>query len=131
MVTQGDVGPTGCGPGTSLYIQQGATYTLTVTYQDADAVPIDLTGFEAHMQSRVTYDSTDAILDIHSTDIAPTYLEIVAVDGQVIVHIGPTVSGALTRGRYVYELIIISPANDVTSLLKGDLVVVPGIVRGA
>ena len=50
-----------------ISIDQGATYSLALTYKDSAGAAINLTGYTAAMQIRSSYESTTTVLSLTSS----------------------------------------------------------------
>lgn len=48
----------------NVTLEQGATFTRTITYNEPGGSPVDLTGFTAAMDLRASYNSEEAILTL-------------------------------------------------------------------
>lgn len=102
-----------------LEIKQGATYSLTVTYDDGAEPPvaINLTGYTAKLQLRLDYNSPSAALELtHSAG-----LTMGGVAGTIIVTMTDTQTRGLVPGWYVYDLEITSAGGVVTRLIEGKV----------
>lgn len=106
----------------NLLIEQGATWTTTLTITDRD-----LTGCTARMQLRETYASPTPLLDL-STDPGGG-ITIDGPAGTITITISATRTGALSVGSGVYDLELTSPDGTVERLLKGDVVVDAEVTR--
>lgn len=105
----------------NLTVDQGSTFNTTVTVAEATGGDISLEGYTARAQIRKTYTSSTA-LDF--------YVEITDPENGVIaMKLDSAASGSLRAGRYVYDLEIISPSEDVTRVIEGQLEVTPRVSR--
>lgn len=84
-----------------LLIEQGATFTLDIVWKDADNNPIDITGYEARMQIRKSYDTAPVISLTDGNGIV-----LGGVDGTIEINIEADVTEdiEIRRGRYDLEL---------------------------
>ena len=108
-----------------ISIDQGATYSLALTYKDSAGAAINLTGYTAAMQIRSSYDSTSTIVSLTSS----AGIVITAATGLLTVNITSTQTTALTPGTYVYDLEITSASNVVTRLIQGSVIVSAEVTR--
>lgn len=103
----------------NFVMDQGATFTLQMVYQNGAGVPINLTGYTAKMQLRLKFGSPDAALTLSTengglTIDGPTgTISILATDEQTL---------ALDPALYVYDLDIIS-GGTIERLVMGQVTV--------
>lgn len=100
----------------SFVIDQGADFFLTLEYKDSTGAPIDLTGFTAAMQLRLT--TSSAVAAVSLTQAAG--ITITAITGTLAIRITAAQTGALDdSAKYDYDLEITSSAGVVTRLIQG------------
>ena len=120
----------------SFVIEQGATLTLEVVWEDQSCVPIDLTGYSARMQIRPTVDS-DVVYISLSSELQPdgTGLNLSGSNGITPLQsgsIGITISAYSSsllnfdQARYDLEMII---GEEVTRLLEGNVQLSKNVTR--
>lgn len=109
----------------NLTLSQGATWNVSMTYQNAEGQPIDLTNYDARMQARTSYDAANAILDI--ADGSGIILG--GTTGEVTISVPAGTTANIPAAQYVYDLELISSANEVTRLIEGTLIVTPEVTR--
>lgn len=109
----------------NISIDQGATFSLVVTYTDPAGDAVNLTGYTAALQARETVTSSTAALSFtESAGIAIT-----AVTGVLTITATAAQTTALSLSNYVYDLEITSGAGVVTRLLQGAVAVSPQVTR--
>ena len=108
-----------------ISIDQGATYSLALTYKDSAGAAINLTNYTAAMQIRSSYESTTTVLSLTSS----AGIVITAATGLLTITITSTQTAALTPGTYVYDLEITSASNVVTRLIQGSVIVSAEVTR--
>ena len=109
------------GPSTGdLKIYQGSDYTARVEVYNADGTAADLTGFTAKAQIR--RDVADKCPDV-ATDV------LCVVEGSIIWLTVPHAATADLFGRYLWDLDLIDPAGNVTTILGGHAVVTQEVTR--
>jgi hypothetical protein len=86
---------------TNIFIDQGATFSTSVTITDEEGNALDLTNYSAQAQLRKTYDSLTSV--DFSTTIAADPLS-----GLISLELTAAQTAALEAGRYVYDLVITS-----------------------
>lgn len=105
----------------NLYIDQGSTFTSTVTVEDVNNNLVNITDYTARGQIRKSYTA--------STATNFTTLIIDATNGKFTISLTRTQTGALKAGRYVYDVEVISPAGVVTRVVEGQLTVNPRVTQ--
>lgn len=106
-------------------IDQGATWSVTVTYKDSTGAPINLTGYTAALQVRQQYSSVDADLTLTSPSNG---IVITPLTGVVVVTMTAAQTAALAEGYYVYDLELTSGTYK-DRLIQGQLTVAPEVTR--
>lgn len=109
----------------NLVIDQGTTFSLTVTVSDANENVMDLTGYTVRAQLRKSYGSTSYTSFTVALSEDPT-------DGQLTISLNDTQTSGLKSGRYVYDIEIVSPVvegSEVTRVLEGIITVTPEVTR--
>ena len=110
----------------NINIEQGATFTRTITWKDSANVAINLTGYTARMQIRERVESSTALVSLtHSSGIT-----LGGAAGTVVITITATQTDALPNMKKgVYDLELVSGGGIVTRLLQGEVVVSPQVTR--
>ena len=105
-----------------LFIEQGTDYNTTITLDDVDGVPFDLTDIEAKSQIRKSYYSANSTAEfiIQITD-PPA--------GTIFMKLDANTTSGIAAGRYVYDVAIKDTANTVTRVLEGIVNVLPQVTR--
>jgi hypothetical protein len=108
----------------NLVIDQGTTFSLSITVSDANGNVLNLTGFTYRAQLRKSYGATSyTAFTVTATDPA---------DGEITISLTATQTSGLKAGRYVYDIEIVSPVVDgseVTRVLEGIITVTPEVTR--
>jgi hypothetical protein len=102
-------------------LEQGATWSTPIEYQDPDGAPINLTGYVARMQIRRRPSSADVLLSLTPA--------INGAAGIITVTISATEASALPAGRAVYDLELVAPGGAVTRLIEGSVFVEAEVTR--
>ena len=106
-------------------IDQGATWSVTVTYTDSAGAPINLTGYTAALQVRQQYSSADADLTLTSPSNG---IVITGATGTVVITMTAAQTAALAEGYYVYDVeLTLGTYKD--RLIQGQLTVAPEVTR--
>ena len=104
----------------NLYIDQGTTYSLTITVSDQNGDVKDLTDYTVTAQMRKSYYSSTAT-SFTASATSPT-------DGEITISLTATQTSALKAGRYVYDIEIASD-EETLRVLEGIVVINPEVTR--
>lgn len=104
-----------------LTIEQGATFSRTITIKDASNVVVDISTdtFEGQVRKRHQSGTTEASFTMTVTD---------GPNGEVTATISATDTAAMDAGDHVYDIEWTS-GSTVTRLLEGTATVTPGVTR--
>ena len=102
-----------------ITIEQGADYSSTITVNDASGTAQNLTSYTAASQLRKSYYSTTAT----SFTVSVTNPSA----GEITTALSSTTTANLSPGRYVYDVILISPNSYRTRAVQGNVLVTPGV----
>lgn len=92
--------------------------------------PVDLASFTARMQIRATQASTDIILSLTTSGVAPlTGITLDNTAKTITLLISATDTAALTALAGVYDLELVSPTGVVTQLLAGNVTITDEVTR--
>lgn len=111
---------------TDLTIAQGATYSQVVNWKTGSpAAFVNTTGYSARMQLRTSYSAAAATLELTTAN------ERISLTNAGVITLSLTAAeaAALTAGRYVYDLEMVSAGGQVTRLLEGIATVTPEVTR--
>jgi len=101
------------------YLEQGATFTTTLTLDDDTNSPMDLTGFSARSMARRSYSSANATIVFDTTIID-------ASNGVIQLAVDSATSANVPAGRLVYDVVIKElSSNVVTRVVEGIVYVSP------
>lgn len=106
-------------------IDQGATWSLLVTYNDPNGNPINLTGATAAMQLRTSPLAATAALTLTTSNGG---IAISGPSGQLAISASATQTGLLQPLKYTYDLEVYIGAQTVR-LLEGTILVIPETTR--
>jgi len=108
-------------------INQGADWYINFVYEDTDTgTPINITNYTAALQLRSLPSDTTTALSLTSPSGGIT---ITGASGLIEVHATAVQTGAIVAGYYYYDCEITSPANVVTRLIQGQILVSPQVTR--
>ena len=105
----------------NLFIDQGATFSTTVTVTNADESAFDLTSHTVAAQIRKSYSSSS------KTDFTAT-IGTPATEGKIQLQLTATQTGALEEGRYVYD-VEVTQDTTVTRVLEGLVTISPQVTK--
>lgn len=110
----------------NLYLEQGATFDVSITLDDVYGNNYDLTSATAKGQIRKSYYSANAVANFSTTVDVPSATIALSLDSRQTSNIAP--------GRYVYDAIVSFPgvpgtANTVVRILEGTVDVSPSVTR--
>ena len=108
-----------------LFIEQGATYDQTFTWNDGGGDPVNLTGYTTRMQIRNSVVAPTIAFDVADSGT----ITLGGAAGTIRVQIDATSTSEITAGSYVYDLELESGAGVVTRLLQGAVTVDPEVTR--
>ena len=103
-------------------IDQGATWSLLVTYNDPNGDPINLTNATAAMQLRTSPLARTAELTLDTLPNGGIIIN--ALDGELEITATATQTGALPPQKYTYDLEVYI-GTQVIRLLQGTIIVNP------
>lgn len=103
----------------NIVVDQGTTFTTTISVVDDDGLPIDLTSYTSRSQMRKHYTSSNSV----------SFTTAVNNLGEITLSLTSSQTANLVPGRYVYDVEVISSANAVTRLIEGIVTVTPEVTR--
>ena len=106
-----------------LTIPQGTTWSLDLVYKRGTA-PVSLTGAQARMQLRTSYDAPTAAISLTQA----SGITLGGEAGTIVVALTDAQTAALPAGRYVYDLELIETGK-VTRLIEGVAICTPEVTR--
>lgn len=106
----------------NLYLEQGTTFTTTITLDDVYGETYNLVGYTASSQMRKSYYSSNATATFSTT--------VNVGQGSVTLDLSANTTANIAPGRYVYDAIITdSNTNVTTRILEGIIEVSPRVTR--
>ena len=103
----------------NIFIDQGATFTTTVTVTDANGDAVNLSGYSVAAQIRKTFLSSSATAFTASISNASS--------GEITISLSPTQTTALEAGRFVYDVLITASGGTKTRVVEGQVTVNPSV----
>jgi hypothetical protein len=105
----------------NLVIDQGTTYSTTLTMTDDNGDPLILSGYSANSQIRKWYTSSNPAA-VFSTSID-------VQTGTISLTLSANQTNALVAGRYVYDVELTDTSNTVSRVVEGIVTVTPQVTR--
>jgi len=105
----------------NLVLEQGVDFQATFTIRNTNNTPLNLTGYTGISSIRKSPSS--------STAYPLTISFIDRLNGKIAVSMGYTATGSMEGGRYVYDVILISPNSYRSRAVQGNVLVTPGVSR--
>lgn len=105
----------------NLAIDQGTTFSVTITVTDDTGSVRDLTNYTARSQMRKSYYTT-ANTAFTAGIASPT-------DGTITLDLTATQTSALKAGRYVYDVELVSNTATVERIVEGIVTIYPEVTR--
>ena len=105
----------------NIFIDQGATFTTTVTVSDANGDAVSLTGYSVAAQIRKSH--------LSSTSTAFTASISNASAGEITISLTDSQTTSLESGRYVYDVLITASGGTKTRVVEGQVTVNPSVTR--
>jgi hypothetical protein len=103
----------------NLLVEKNTDFSTTITITDEDnGLPLNLTGFTAEAKIKRSFAS------VVSQSFVVEFID--RVDGVIGLSLTNTQTALLTARRYVYDLVVTSPAGIKTRMVEGIIEVSPG-----
>ena len=104
-----------------IQIEQGASFSTTITVNDSTGAYTNLTNYTAAAQLRKSYYSSTA------NNFTVTVSN--AANGELTLVLSSANTANLTPGRMVYDLLITSPTSIKTRVVEGIATILPSVTR--
>jgi hypothetical protein len=104
-----------------LTLEQGATFSTTITVNDATGAAKNLVNYSARSQMRKSYYSNtakDFVVSVSNPLV-----------GEITMGMSAANTANVTPGRYVYDLEIEDATGVITRIFEGIVVVLPNVTR--
>lgn len=102
-----------------LEIEQGSSFTYIVSVKDPNGAAYGLNSHTFAAQMKKTYTSASVTA---SFTAAAT-----AVAGEIKISLTDEQTATIKAGRYVYDVLIETPANEKYRVIEGMITVTPGV----
>jgi len=109
----------------NLLIEQGTSYSTTITLDDTNGNIYDLTNYYAESQIRKSYYSanTAGVFNVTIPSVS---------SGQIVISMTASNTANIMPGRYVYDVKLVSstsPDSDTVRILEGIVEISPQVTR--
>lgn len=105
----------------NLVLEQGADFTSSFSLANSNGSPLNMVGYSGISSIRKHPSSSTAFpLTLSFPD---------RLQGIVQISMGYTATAAIEGGRYVYDVILISPNDYRTRVVQGNILVTPGVTK--
>lgn len=112
----------------NLIIDQGETWTKSISWQNSNGVAYDLSTYTARMMIRKHYADNDKNAPLASlTD--EDAIALGSSGDNIVITIADSVTEIIPAATYYYDLELISSSQEVTKLLRGKVTVLPEVTR--
>lgn len=99
-----------------IVIEQGASFSTTLTWLDSEGVPVDLTGYSALLEGK---DSSGAVVVTWTdTDV----ITLGGVLGTIAIDVDDSVTATYAFDELTYCLVLTDTLSFATRLLKGSII---------
>ena len=105
----------------NLAIDQGTTYTVTISVTDDTGSARNLTGYTGRAQLKRSYYT--------NTNTAFTVTIDNPSEGEIDLSLTATQTSALKAGRYVYDVELVSNTNTVERVVEGIVTIYPEVTK--
>lgn len=106
-------------------IEQGSTWSRTITVRDSAGDIQNLSGYTARMHIRKDIDAAATLLELTT---ANGRIVIDGSAGTVTLSLDATTAASLTKGG-VYDIELVSAGGEVTRLLEGQVILRKNVTR--
>lgn len=114
----------------NITIEQGANWSLVVTWKDSVGALVNLTGYTARMQVRATVPDPTVIVELRTDN---GHISLGGAAGTITMTLDAATTDAIvTNGAPiygVYDLEIVSGSGLVTRLIEGAATISPQVTR--
>lgn len=105
-------------------LEQGITFSKTITYSDSADALVNLTGYTARMKIKESKECSTALVSLTTENGGIT---LGGASGTIVLSISDSETQALDFETGVYDLKIIDGSSDKTRLLEGDVIFSKGV----
>lgn len=103
----------------NIVIDQGASFSSSITVTDDEGVPVDLTGYTGTAQMRKHYTSSNSV----------SFAVAVSNAGIIALSLTANQTANIAAGRYVYDVEVTDTNNLVYRIVEGIVTLTPQVTR--
>lgn len=103
----------------NLVVDQGATFSTSITFNDEGGNTINFSTYTGTAQLRKHFTSSNST----------SFTVSLTANGIVTLSLTANQTGNLVAGRYVYDLEVADAANVISRLIEGIITVTPNVTR--
>ena len=107
---------------TNLYLEQGTSFSTTITLDDVYGDVYDLVGYTAASQMRKSYYSSNSVATFTISIVTPSR-------GIITMDLNSAHTTNIAAGRYVYDVLVKDSANTIIKVLEGIVNVLPQVTK--
>lgn len=106
-----------------LFLEQGTTFTTSITLDDSNGSPYNLTDFSVRSQARKSYYSDNTTITFNASVLD-------ANSGVIQLSANSATTANVPAGKLVYDVLITQISTGVvTRVLEGQILVSPTVTR--
>ena len=105
--------------------EQGADFNFVFTWKDQSNIAINLSGYSARMQVRLTPQSASPVLDL----LSGSAITLGGAAGTISISISNSQTSGLSPGEFYYDLVLTSGTGVKTRLVEGVFEVTASVTR--
>ena len=109
-----------------ITIEQGATFSCTLTWNDETGDPVNLTGFTGRLHARRTSYHETKLLDLTTENGGIT---LGGAAGTITILASATLTASIDAPFGVYDLELVAAGGHVTRLIRGKIDFIPEVTR--
>lgn len=103
----------------NLTIEQGSNFEVKLTVRNNDSSPLNMLSYTGTSLLKKHYKATT------SYPFTLTFLD--RINGRIVLSMNGSQTSDLSEGRYVYDVLLVSPNNLKTRVIQGTVLVSPGV----
>lgn len=103
----------------NLTIEQGSNFEVKLTVRNTDGTPLNMLSYTGTSLLKKHYKATT------SNPFTLTFLD--RINGRIVLSMNGNQTSNLSEGRYVYDILLVSPNNLKTRVVQGTVLVSPGV----
>lgn len=109
-----------------ITLYQGASFERIFAWK-IDDIPVNLNGYTARMQVRRDHPAPVAVITLTTENDG---IVLGGSAGTITLQMSPEQTEALDAAQHVYDIELVSPADDVYRILEGRFTISPEVTRG-